>query len=215
MNSRQRGLDFGRSSRLNLSAGPGGGPADDQVRGDDGLPAGPVRAVQAGQGADDGQVGQAGDVLADAGEVDVGQPGQVTVVEADHGDLARDGDASAEEHVQHAGGALVVEGQNGGRPGLGGQQGAGGRGAVLLAQAAGQDPGAQAVAAHGGAVAAPPVGAAGGPAAVDVNDVAVAEADQMVHGQASSVIVRGPHHLDPGRGRRQPPGDADDRQLGG
>src|ERR1700727_620208 len=139
MNSRQRGLDFGRSSRLNLSAGPGGGPADDQVRGDDGLPAGPVLAVQAGQGADDGQVGQAGDVLADAGEVDVGQPGQVAVVEADHGDLARDGD-------------------------------------VLLAQAAGQARGAPAVAAHGGAVAAPPVGAAGGPAAVDVNDVAVAEA---------------------------------------
>ena len=98
------------------SSGRSGGPADDQVRGDDGLRAGRVLSVQASQGANDGQVSQAGDVLADAGEVDVSQPGEVAVVEADHGDLAGDGDAGAEEHIQNASGALVVEGQDRGRP---------------------------------------------------------------------------------------------------
>ena len=88
------------------SSGPSGGPADDQVRGDDGLRAGRVLSVQASQGANDGQVSQAGDVLADAGEVDVSQAGEVAVVEADHGDLAGDGDAGAEEHIQDAGGAI-------------------------------------------------------------------------------------------------------------
>jgi hypothetical protein len=90
-----------------------------------------------------------------------------------------------------------------------------GRGAVLLGRAAGQDLAGQAVAAHGGAVAAAPVGGAGHAAAVDVDDVAVAEGNQVVHGLAGSVVVGGPHDLHAGRGRRQPPGDADDRQLRG
>jgi len=114
------------------------------------------------------------------------------VVEADDGDLAGDSDAGAEEHVEEPGGALVVEGQHGSRAGMNGLQGTGGGGAVRLGRAAGQDLAGQAVAAHGGAVAAAPVGGAGGPAAVDVGDVAVAEGDQVVHGLAGSVVVGGP-----------------------
>jgi len=60
------------------------------VRGDDGFPSGRVLSFEAGEGPDDGQVGEAGDVLADRGEVDVGEPGETAVVEADDGDLAGD-----------------------------------------------------------------------------------------------------------------------------
>src|SRR5690348_4846450 len=152
-------------------------------------------SLEPGQGPDDGQVGQAGDVLADGGEVDVGQPGQAAVVEADDGDLSGNTDADPEEHVEDAGRALVVEGQHGGRPGRGGEQAAGGGGAVLLRQAARHDLAGQAVPAHGGAVAPAPVGGPGGPAAVDVDDVTVAEGHQVIHGLAGAVVVRGPHHV--------------------
>ena len=68
-----------------------------------------------------------GNVLADGGEVDVGQPGEMAVVEADDGDLPGHRDAGAEEHVEDAGGALVVEGHDRGRPGAGRRAGRGRR----------------------------------------------------------------------------------------
>ena len=40
-------------------------------------------SLEPGQGPDDGQIGQARDVLADRGQVDMGQPGEMAVVEAD------------------------------------------------------------------------------------------------------------------------------------
>ena len=102
------------------------------MRGDDRLPARRVLPVQAGQGPDDGQVGQPGDVLAHGGEVDVSQAGQAAVVKADHGDLARDGHPGPQEHVENPGRALVVEGQHGGDPGRGGPPGMRDGAAVLV-----------------------------------------------------------------------------------
>jgi Xylose isomerase-like TIM barrel len=185
------------------------------VRGNDRFPAGGRLSFQPGQGPDHGQVGETRDVLADGGEVDVGQAGQMAVVEADDRDLAGDVDAGAEEDVEDAEGAAVVEGDDRGGPGTRGDYGTGGRGAVLFGQAAGYDVAGQAVAAHGGPVAAAPVGGAGRLAAVDVGDVAMAEGHEMVDGLADSVVVGGPHDVHARGGRRQPPGDGDHRELGG
>ncbi|CAM5298329.1 hypothetical protein SVIOM74S_06770 [Streptomyces violarus] len=72
-------------------------------------------------------------------------------------------------------------------------------GAFLLGQTAGRtrDVVAQAVAVHGGAVAAAPVGRARRPAAVDMGDVPVPEADEMVHRLPGSLVVGGPYDLQP------------------
>src|SRR5690348_3267192 len=109
------------------------------MRRDDRFRARRLLSLEPGQGPDDGQVGQAGDVLADGGQVDVGQPGQMAVVEADDGDLPGNADAGAQEDVEDPGGALVIEGQDGSRPGGGGQQAAGGSGTVLFGQTAGNE----------------------------------------------------------------------------
>lgn len=66
----------------------------------------------------DREFGHAGNVLGHGREVDVGQAGQTAVVEADHRDLAGDRDTRAEEGVERAGGARVVEGQEGAGPGV-------------------------------------------------------------------------------------------------
>src|SRR5581483_9081720 len=47
----------------------GGGAADDQVRRDHRFLPGRVLSLEAGEGPHDGQVGEAGDVLADGGQV--------------------------------------------------------------------------------------------------------------------------------------------------
>ena len=96
------------------------------------------------------------------------------------------------QDVEDAGGAAVVEDGDGGRPGFGVEQGPCGRGAVVLGEAAGQDAGVgvEAVPAHRFAVAAAALGGAGGAAAVDVGDSAVAEVDEVVDGlvQAGGVV---------------------------
>src|SRR6476469_9024478 len=99
-----------------MSGRYGCGAADDEVGSDDALPAGRRFAFQTCDGPAEGQFREAGDVLADGGEVDMGQAGQAAVVESDDGDLLRDGYAGAEEGVQDAGGAAVVEGEHGGGP---------------------------------------------------------------------------------------------------
>lgn len=167
------------------------------------FPGGDLRALQACDGPADGEAGEACDVLSDGGEVDVGQAGEMAVVEPDDGDVAGDRDAGAEEEVEYAGRAAVVEGQYGGGARAGGRQGSGGLGAFLLSETAGEnaDVFAQAVAVHGGAVAAPPVGCARCPAAVDVGDVAVAQSDEVVHRLAGSLVVGGPYDFQARDGR--------------
>ena len=78
------------------------------------------------------------------------------------------------------------------------EEGAGGGGAVVLGEPAGQDAGlgVQAVPAHRLAVAAAAVGGAGGAAAVDVRDAAVAEADEVVDGLVEPVVVGGADDVD-------------------
>ncbi|KMS68807.1 hypothetical protein ACM01_37540 [Streptomyces viridochromogenes] len=100
------------------------------------FPGGDLRTLQACDGPADGEPGEACDVLSDGGEVDVGQAGQMAVVEPDDGDVAGDRDAGAEEEVEYAGRAAVVEGQYGGGARAGGRQGSGGLGATHLALAA-------------------------------------------------------------------------------
>ncbi len=64
-----------------------------------------------------------------------------------------------------------------------------------------------------GAVSAPPVGRAGRVAAVEVNDVAMTERGEVLHGQPDASVVGGAHHLD-GRGA-DPSGHHQDGELAG
>jgi hypothetical protein len=74
----------------------------------------------------------------------------------------------------------------------------GGGGAVVFGEPAGQDAGLglEAVEAHRLAVAAAAVGGAGGAAAVDVGDAAVAEGDKVVDGLVESLVVGGADNVD-------------------
>ena len=78
------------------SAGRGGRSPDDKSGGDDLFPGGDLRTLQACDCPADGEPSEACDVLSDGGEVDMGQAGQMAVVEPDDGDVAGDRDAGAE-----------------------------------------------------------------------------------------------------------------------
>src|SRR4029078_749514 len=130
----------------------------------------------------DSEFGDVGRVLAHGGEVDEGQLGQAAVVVADDGYVAGHVDASAQEGAEHAVGAAVVAGDDGGREGGAGQHVPGGLGPGFLGVVAGKDvdiPG-QSVPAHGVTVAASALGGAGHGAAVHVRDGLVPEPGQMV-----------------------------------
>src|SRR5664280_2919961 len=99
-----------------------GGAADDQPRWYDYFPATGRGTVQPVDGTSDGQTGHPTGILRDGGEVDVGQPGQPAVVEADDADVLRHRKSRVAEDVQQAGGAPVVEHGDGGRTGNGGKQ---------------------------------------------------------------------------------------------
>jgi hypothetical protein len=109
--------------------------------------------------------------------LDVGEAGEVTVVEADDRDLVGHRDTGAQEGVEDADGAVVVEGEDGGGAGSLGEECSCGCRAVVLGQPARHEADAvgEAVVLHGRLVAAAPVGRARRPAAVDVGDVLVPE----------------------------------------
>ncbi len=129
-----------RSDPGQPAAGGGRRAADDKARRNHALSLRYGFPVQAGDGAADREFREARHVLGDGREVDVGEPGQARVVEADHGDLTGDGHTGAQEGVEDAGGAAVVEGKYRTGPGSWGirEQGAGAARAVLLGGPAGQ-----------------------------------------------------------------------------
>src|SRR5262245_22139915 len=205
----------GRSGRCGPDGGAGA--ANDQVGWDDQLPVGDRCAVEPVDGAGDGEGGHLVGVLGDGGEVDVGEARQAAVVVADHAEVAGHGEAGTVQDVEDAGGAAVVEHDDGGGPRSGGQlqEGVGGGGAVVLGEPAGQDAGlaVEAVEAHRLAVAAAAVGGAGGAAAVDVGDAAVAGGDEMVDGLVESLVVGGADDVDVAVA--DGPGHHDHGQAGG
>ncbi len=91
-----------------------------------------VATVQARDGPVHGEMGEAGDALPDGGEVDMGQAGQMAVVEADDGDGAGDGNAAAEEDNEDTGRAAVVEGEDRSGARVGSGENLGGLGALCL-----------------------------------------------------------------------------------
>ena len=95
------------------------------------------------------------------------------------------------ERVDEAEGAVVVEGADGGGQPFESQELGCGALAVAFGLPPGQDADvlAEAAAAHRRAVAASPVGGDGVVAAVDVRDVAVSEAGEMVDEQGLAAVV--------------------------
>jgi NADH dehydrogenase len=191
-----------------------GRPAHHEVGRDDQLALGDGRPFDAVDGPRDGERADPLGVLRDGGQVDVGQPGEAAVVVADDADVARHDHAGAVQDVEHARGAAAVEDGDGGRPRVGGEERACGRGAVVLREPAGQDAdrALEAVAAHRVAVPPAAVGGAGRTAAVDVRDAAVAEGDEVVDGLVQALVVGGADHVEgPVAGRA---GHHDHRQGG-
>ena len=82
----------------------------------------PIRngcAVEPGNGAGDGKCGDLLGVLRDAGERDVREVREATVVEPDDGQVVWYVEAGTPQDIEDAGGAAVIEDGNGGRSGCG------------------------------------------------------------------------------------------------
>lgn len=148
-------------------------------------------------------------VLTDGRQVEAAQAGERVVVVTGHGDLARDGDAGTGESGQHTDGTPVVVRDDGGGK-LGAVEGvADGAFAGCFRAVPVQDSDAvvEAVAPHGRAVAAAPIGGDDTPAAVDVDDLPVPQADQVVDELAHAVVVRGADDDQTGVGEATADGD--------
>ena len=120
--------------------------------------------------------------------------------------------AGTVQHVEHAGGATVVEHGDGGRQPVV-EQGLGSGRAVVLGQPTGQQPdlAVEAVASHGLVVAAAAVGGSGCAAAVDVGDPAMPEGDEVVDSLAQPLVVGRPNDVEipvAGRARHDHDGKA-------
>jgi hypothetical protein len=184
------------------------------VRGQHDLAGGGAAVVEPPDGRGHGVLGLPAGVLTDRGQVHVGQPRQAAVVVAHHREVRRDTDPGPAEGVQQPEGAVVVEGDHRGGQGPARlQQGLGGPRARGLGVVAADDleVAAQAVAAHGRAVAAAAVGGDRPPAPVDVGDRPVPEAGQVVDGLADPVGVGRADHVDAVGG--DPAADHHHRQL--
>ena len=123
------------------------------------------------------------------------QPGEAVVVVPDDRDVCGDGDAYADEGVEQADRAAVVERDDRGRHGAGAfPEHVGCGGAGFLGRAAGNDADmpAEAVPPHRGPVSAAALGRARGPAAVEVGDPLVPQASQVLHGLAGTFLIGGP-----------------------
>ena len=131
----------------------------------------------------DGVFGHQGGVLADGGEIDEGQPGDLAIVVARDRYIAGNLDAGTDEGVEDAMGASVICREDGG-----GQLfvvedvTGGGCAGLLLGVVARENPYLvlEAVSSHGAPVSASALSGGGLAAAVDVHDAAVAEARQVV-----------------------------------
>ena len=158
---------------------PRRGPANHQRRRDDAVPRRSLglRSLQSGHGPLDGEPGHQRCVLPHGGEVDVGEPREMGVVEADDGHLGRDLDVGAVEGVQDAGGAAVVEREDGRRQRFRGEQRARRQRAGVLRETAGHHGGVEAIPLHGGTEPSPPLVGAGRVATVHVDDPPVPETD--------------------------------------
>jgi hypothetical protein len=69
--------------------------------------------LQPGDGPAHSPARQLARFLPDRGELDMGEAGEVAVVESDDRDLVGHRDTSAQEGVEDADGAVVVEGEDG------------------------------------------------------------------------------------------------------
>src|SRR5262249_45663201 len=139
----------------------------------------------------DGMFGHQCGVLADGGEIDEGQPGDVAVVVAHDGYIAGDVDVRTDEGVEDAMGASVVGRENGRGQLPVTQGGAAGDGAGFFGVVPRENPFLmlKAVPSHGPPVSAAALGGCGLVAAVDVDDAAVAEVGQVVYGQPGAALV--------------------------
>src|SRR5262249_27357345 len=140
------------------------------------------------------------------------QIGEPVVVEADDRDVTGDPVAGTGQGVQESDRAAIVERGDGGGERLLVQQCLRGPDAVVLGEAATYD---QAVPVqpgpgHGAAVATPPVGGGRGRPPVDVRDLAVAQAEEVLHGLMHAPGVVGADDVDPGDAN--PSGDHDGRR---
>src|SRR4051812_4394816 len=114
----------------------GGGGTDDEVGRDDGFAVGGPFAFEVSDGRRNGTLGESEGVLPDGGEIDMGEAGEAGVIEANDGDFVGDGDAGAQEGVKDAGGAVVVEGKDGGGTRSAVEERTGGCGPVVLGEPA-------------------------------------------------------------------------------
>ena len=141
-------------------------------------------------------------VLADGGEVHVGEPRQRAVVIPHDRNRAGHRHAQPGERVEEPDGAAVIGRDHRGRAaGFPGGQHRGGEYARLLGVIAGDDPqvAGEAPPAHGLPVPAAAVRRYGPAAPVDEGDVAMAQAGEVADRLGDAPVVRGPHHVHPQR----------------
>lgn len=145
----------------------------------------------------DGLFGHQRGVLADGSEIDEGQPGNLAVVVADYRYITGNVDAGPGEGVEDAVGAPVICREDGGRQLFFVEDVAAGGRTGLLGVVAGENPdlAGEAVPQHGLPVSTTALSGCGQVAAVDVHDAAVAETDQVVHGQPGAALVGYPDDI--------------------
>jgi predicted dehydrogenase len=199
--------------RRRLTVRGGAGAADHQAGFQDGVGATRDEAFEAVDGSADRRPGQHRRFLADRCQVNRVQLCDRRVVVPGDRAVAGYPYSRLGQHVHDAQGAVVVERAHGGGQLLVPQQSGGSAAAVAFGFAAGDYPCAVAQAAdpHRGPVTLSPLGRDGLAAAVDVDDVTMAEPGQMADDERQAAVVGGTHHVDVVK--VHPASHQDERQL--